>query len=192
MTISCLAGSFNTGTGALGSTIDVTGSITISGASAVILFFNGRTDNVDAAGRATRWRGLGFAVSATDRRCQVSQDADAAAAHTGGSYHSNAACIASVGEGTATDGLLDFDSWLSNGFRLIVDDVMPRSYRVGYLIITGLDNAATGQWQDTASTGNKVITTALSFQPDCEILMATVIDTTPPGGRNGNEMLGMG
>jgi hypothetical protein len=192
MPISCLAGAFNTGTGALSTTIDVTGSITISGVSVVILFFNGRVDAIDAAGRATRWRGMGFAVSATDRRCQVSQDADAQVAHTGGSYHSGAACIASVGVGTATDGLMDFDSWLSNGFRLIVDDVMPRSLRIGYLIITGLTNAATGQWQDSATTGDKIITTGLSFQPDCEILLSTTIDTTPPGGRAGNEMMGMG
>lgn len=192
MPVSCLVGAFNTGTGGLGTTIDVTGSITISGTSAVVFFMNGRTESVDTAGRLTRWRGVGFAVSATDRRCQVSQDADAQASHVGGSYHSNAACIASCTTGTTTDGLLDFDSWLSNGFRLIVDDVMPQSYRVGFLLITGLTNAATGQWQDAGTTGNKVASNSLSFQPDCEIMMATVIDTNPPGGRAGNEMLGLG
>ena len=192
MAVSALAVAFNTGTGAVSSTIDVTGSITISGTSVVIFFQNGRTETTDTNGRATRWRGCGWAVSATDRRAQISQDADAAASHTGGSYHTDAACIASNSTGTATDGLLDFDSWLSNGFRLIVDDVMPRSYRMIALIITGLSNAQSVSWQDTSSTGNKVVTSGLSFQPDVVFGMATTIDTTAPGGRAGNENLGLG
>lgn len=192
MAVSCLAGAFNTGVGTVSSTIDVTGDITISGTSAVVFYWTGGTASVDSAGRATKWRGMGFAVSSTDRRCSTTQDQDAGASHIGGSYHSNAACIASVPTGTAADGLLDFDSWLSNGFRLIVDDVMPRDQRIGFIIYTGLTNAATGQWQDQGSTGNYIVTTALAFQPDVEILISTTIDTTPPGGRAGNENLGMG
>jgi len=192
MTISCLAGAFNTGTGAVSSTIDVTGSITISGASAVILFTSGRTEATDTVGRATRYRAVGFAVSSSDRRSQMSVSGDALGAADGGSYHTDAAALVSCDLAGAIDGALDFDSWLSNGFRLIVDDVMPRDYRVGYLIITGLDNAATGQWQDQAATGNFAVTTGLSFQPTCEIMFASVINTAPPSSRGISSVLGFG
>jgi len=195
MTVSCAVGAFNTGTGAIGTTIDVIPSspaITISGVSVVKFFMVGRTENVDTSGRATRYKGFGAALSSTVRFGVVSQSQDAVAAATGGSYHSNAACIVSCDVGTATDGLIDFDSWLSDGFRLIVDDVMPRDYRVGYIIYTGLDAAAFGTWLDTSSTGNKVITAALAFQPDVVTLVAASIDAAAPGGRAGNEMLGLG
>lgn len=192
--IECRAGSFSTGTGAIGTTVDIvpTPSIVINGTSVIFFFFNGRTDVVDANGRATRWRGAGCAVSATKRWAQCSQDQDAVAAHAGGSYSSNAACLVSIPAGIAADGLIDFDSWLSNGARLIVDDAMPLSYRVGYLLVTGLTNADVGQWIDLGTTGNKVITSSLSFKPDAEFLLASNIDGAPPSGRGGNEMQGLG
>src|SRR5574341_2455230 len=191
MAVSCLAGSFNITTAAPPNTQDITGSITISGTSVVIFFFNGRTDSVDAVGRATRWRGGGFAVSSSDQRAWCAQSVDAVAAQDGGSWHDNSGCLASVTLESALDGLVQFSSWLSNGFRLVVSDAMPRAYRIGFIIITGLTNAKTGQFQDGGAVGNRDITD-VGFQGDCVLIANTGVDGAPSSGRNGASMLSFG
>jgi hypothetical protein len=192
MTVSSFVGGFNVGAGTPGSTVDVTPTgCTISGTSIIFLWIVGRTDS-EANGRANRVKGFGWAISTTDRRAAASQSQDAAAAATGGSVMSDAACILSCGVGTTVDGAMDFSSWLSNGARLVIDDTFPISYRVSYWLITGLDNAESVTWQDTSSTGDKVITSGLAFQPSAVVLMATNVDGAPPSGRAGNEMIGIG
>ena len=193
MAVSTFVGAFNIGVGIAGTTVDVTPSgCTISGTSIIFLWTAGRSNGIDASGRGNRLKSFGWAISTSDRRAQASQSQDAAAAATGGSAMSDAACLLSITTGTTPDGAADFDSWLSNGARLIIDDQFNINLRVHYWLITGLDNAESVTWQDTSSTGDKVITTGLSFQPTAEVFIATVVDGAPPSGRAGNEMIGIG
>lgn len=193
MAVSTFAGTFATGTGAIGTTIDITPTgCTISGSSVIFFFYNGRTESTDTVGRASYFRGVGAAVSSTVRRACCSQGVDANATNDGGSRYTDAGCIVSVVLESTEDGRIDFDSWLSNGARLIVDDVMPASRRVGYWLITGLDNAGIGTWQDQAATGNFNAVTSLSFQPSVGIFVAPGHDADAPHSRNGASKLSFG
>jgi len=192
MAISTFAGTFQTGTGAIGTTIDITPSgCTISGTSVIFFFYNGRTESTDTLGRASYFRGAGAAVSSTIRRACCSQGVDANAAHDGGSRYTDAGCIVSVVLESTEDGRIDFDSWLSNGARLIVDDVMPASRTVGYWLITGLTNANIVEFIDQAGTGNFDIT-SLSFQPDVGVFISPGHDGAAPHSRNGASKMGIG
>lgn len=193
MAVSTFAGTFASGTGAIGTTIDITptGCI-ISGSSVIFFFYNGRTESVDTLGRATYFRGVGAAISATERRACCSQGVDANAINDGGSRYTDAGCIVSVVLESTEDGRFDFDSWLSNGARIIVDDVMPTDRRIAYWLITGLTAAGIGTWQDQAATGNFNAVTSLSFQPDAGIFIAPGHDVNAPSSRNGASKLSLG
>lgn len=195
MAISIFTGTFQTGTGAISSTQDITpAGCTISGSSVIFFFYNGRTESTDTIGRASYFRGVGYAISSTNRRASCSQGTDATATNDGGTRYTDAGCIVSVVLESTEDGRIDFDSWLSNGARLIVDDVMPASRTVGYMLVTGLDNVGALSWQDQGATGNFNVT-GLGFNPpagSASIYVAPGLDVAAPASRNGASKLSLG
>jgi hypothetical protein len=174
MALTSKVGSFNTGTGAAASTVVVNDV----GFQPKIIFFwwNGRTDTVDASGRANHARGFGVATSTADRRFMTSLAQDTPTAMLTNATQGNAACIGVTTTGDAIDGLLDVSSFYAGGFTLVVDDQFAASYRVQYLALGGSDitDVTTGQLTGPAAgvTGNQD-TTSLSFQPDFLLCFGT-------------------
>lgn len=165
MTLSAAAGSLNTGTGAIGTTVVVSG---LGFQPKVVLFWwSGRTDTVDAAGRANAKRGFGAAVTATDRRYSTTLAQDTPTSMVTNRMQGNAACIGVTTTADAIDGLMDLQSMDAGGFTLVVDDVFTLDYRIHYLALGGTDivNVATGEFQKITTTGDQDIT-SVAFQPN--------------------------
>ena len=174
MGLSAKVGSFNTGTGAVGSTVVVNDV----GFQPKVIFFwwNGRTGTTDASGRANHQRGFGVGVSSSDRRYATSLSQDTPTSMVTNTMQGNAQCIGITTTADAIDGLMDVQSMDAGGFTLVVDDVFTASYRVHYLALGGTDitNVTTGQFTGNAAggTGNQDITT-VGFQPDFVMIFGT-------------------
>ena len=105
MGFSAKVGSFNTGTGT--TSIDVTCGFQ---PKAIIFFWSGRTETSNTQGEATAIYGMGFGVSATDRRAVCNRSAHGSGNAAADMTHSNAACVLSQ-SATAIDGALDLAGW---------------------------------------------------------------------------------
>ena len=185
MALSAKVGAFNTGTGAVSSTVAVTGVGFLP--KIVILWWTGRTESTDTVGRLSHNRGMGAAVSSTERWASMSFGADAAAAGDGGRRDDNTACVGTIDTSGNATGLLDLQSMDSDGFTLIVDDVMPIDMRVHYLALAGADltnvKASTFSW--TTGIGNLQIT-GVGFQPDF-LLFASAITSAAAMPNSGSD-----
>jgi len=172
MSLSAAVGSFNTGTGAVSSTVVVSGLSFQP--KLVLLWWNGRTDTVDAVGRRDHQRGFGAAVSTTDRRNMTSCSDDTPTTMVTNHAHDDTECVFLTTIADAIDGKLDLQSMDSGGFTLVVDDVFIASYRVHYLALGGddLTNVEGGNFAKATGTGNQDVT-SVSFQPDLVLLFAT-------------------
>lgn len=172
MGVSSAVGSLNTTTGIAGSTVVVAGL----GFQPVVVFFwwSGRTETIDAAGRATHTRGFGAAVSATDRRRANTLSQDTPTSMVTNRSQDDTECIAIATILDAVDGLMDLQSMDSGGFTLVVDDAFAASYRIHYLAVGGSDiTNVTGSFFTKATiTGNQDIT-SLAFQPDLVLLFGS-------------------
>lgn len=131
----------------------------------------------DAASQTLHWRAaVGFAVSASDRRCMGSQSQDAAGTQvctTG--YRSD--CVAMTLTSTpAMDGALDLHSIDADGFTLVVDDQAPASITVFWEAWGGttFQCAAIGEIAEPAATGS--VSYVCGFKPDV-VLFAGVQGT---------------
>lgn len=191
MTIDAICGSVNITTSAPGTTIDLTGSITTSGVTAVFLWWNGRTDSTDAVGRANHHRGYGFATSTSNRRAAGSVSADAQDITLGGQRVADTCCVIETDGTGAEIGAADFDSVLSNGVRLIIDNAFSVNLRVGFVIWTGLTSAEAFTLASKTTTGNYSLT-GLSFQPDVLIATQSFISGALPQGSNTANSLSIG
>lgn len=172
MPLSAAVGSFNTGTGAIGTTVVVSG---LGFAPKLILFWwNGRVDTIDAVGRRTHQRGFGAAIGATDRRNMTSLSQDTPTSMVTNKSQDDTECIFLTTTADAIDGKMDMQSMDAGGFTLVVDDVFIASYRVQYLAIGGddLTNVISSFFTKQAGTGNQDITTA-GFQPDLVLLFSS-------------------
>lgn len=180
MTLSSKVGSFNTGVGAAASTV-VVSSLGFT-PKAIIFWWSGRSEAVDTIGRASHFRGFGFATSSTDRRAVATNSIDAAASSSARRAHDAAEAIITIPAGAGNiDGQIDTQSFDADGFTLVVDDQMPRDLRVHYLALGGdsITNVATGQFQEAAATGDQDIT-SLAFQPDCVLFISAQNTSVPP------------
>lgn len=180
-------GSFSGGTGALSSTVVITGLGFTP--KALIFWYSGRSESSDTIGRASHYRGFGIATGDSSRAAACSNSLDAQATTDANRAHSNAACILSVSAGSAVDGALDLQSLDTDGFTLVVDDVMPRDLRVSYLALGGdsITNATVGVFQEAAATGNQA-TTGAGFQPDFLFFIHSVFGTAPAAGTTHSQM----
>jgi hypothetical protein len=85
------------------------------------------------SGAVDERRGVGFAVSNTSRRCvgTFSDDNNNSASDCGSVASNDCVCITVAGTGTV-DGKLDINTFDTDGFTLIVDDVTPANITVFY------------------------------------------------------------
>lgn len=135
MALETATGTFNTGTGGVGTTVSVT---ELSFQPKVVIFcWSGRTSAGQAEG--DHKFGMGYMISATDRGGSTSQsDHGVGTSVTDGQTFDDAA-IKLLTIGGAVDGAADFDAMLSNGFRVIIDDVFVADYLTSWLAIGGSD-----------------------------------------------------
>lgn len=139
---------------------------------AIIFFAGGRSEATDAVGAANRMDAIGFAVSATDRRCLGRWDQDAQATSRSGSVVRYAQCLATMSTNGTTAtlrGALDVQSMDAGGFTLVVDTQIDASLRVGYLALGGasLTNVKGSSFNLPATTTGNLAVTGVGFQPDC-------------------------
>lgn len=167
MGVSCKVGAFNTGTGAVDTTLDVTCGFQ---PKAIIFWWSGITDSTDACTFGNSLMGIGFATqsegnyqSLTDDNGAGSQTSSTATATIGTN------CIVVYQVGTTTlDGAMAIDSfanWPADGFRVKVTNTMPVDLRVGFWAIGGTDITDVDIIQYTEATPTYTITT-VGFQAD--------------------------
>ena len=171
MGMSSAVGSFNTGTGAIGTTVAVSG---LGFQPKLVLFWwSNRTGTTDAAGRADAGRGFGYAISTSVRgRCNTLAQ-DTPTSMVTNKSQDDTECIGLTTTADAIDGLMDLQSMDADGFTLVVDDVFVASYRVHYLALGGTDitDVAGGNFLKATVTGDQDIT-SVGFEPDLVILFS--------------------
>lgn len=165
MTITAIQGAFNTGTGAVGTTIDLTG---VAGANFLFCWWSGELNTTDAATAQTARPGQGFA-NGSDRYCVTGIIINAAATMDASAVSYNNAVVTILLNTTSIDGALDIDSWISGGVRLIVDNQFSQSYRIHY-ILANIPNVKVGTF-DFPTSGATVSVSGLSFQPEAGIFL---------------------
>jgi hypothetical protein len=115
------------------------------------------------SGAVDERRGVGFAVSNSSRRAvgTFSDDNNNSASDCGSVASNDCVCITVAGTGTV-DGKLDISSFDSDGFTLIVDDVVPANITVFYEAWGGTDitAAVVGDIAEPAATGTQNYTVA--------------------------------
>lgn len=105
----------------------------------------------------TERRGVGFASSTSSRASVGTNSTDASAAANTGSIYTNAACVVTVTNAGAVDGLLDLNSIDIDGFTMIVDDVTPANITVFWEAWGGdeITNVTVGAIAEPAATGTQ-------------------------------------
>ena len=183
-------GTFPITTGAVSSTVSVTGVGFMP--DAVILFWNSRTGTSNAVGRANGVFGVGVGVSSSERWCVGTWDEDAADPTNSERFTRADACV--FHGSTGVDGLADFVSMDSDGFTLIIDDQFNSSHEIHYLALGGDDvtDVAAGNFQsaDDPSIGSTQDFTSLSFQPDFVLVANRSSSTVTGDASNGVMALG--
>ena len=110
------------------------------------------------SGAVNERRGVGFAVSAASRRCIGTYALDNNGGGTDAGSTANDNCIVVTVNGTgAVDGRLDINSFDTDGFTLIVDDVTPANITVFYEVWGGSDItvAVVGDIAEPAAIGTQ-------------------------------------
>jgi hypothetical protein len=143
-------------TGAIGTTF------TVSGLSfqpkALRFYWMGINSATDAAtGAVNLRRGVGFAASTSSRRAvsSFSQDASLTSNCDTGAYSD---CVVATTAGAGTrDGAIDLNAINSDGFQLIVDDVLPAAMTLFWEAWGGSDisNVTIGDFAEPAATGTQ-------------------------------------
>lgn len=174
----CHQFAFNVPTGIAGTTLAVSGF----GFSpkALLLFWNGRTGTGSAVGRATHKRGFGFAASPTARNAVSSLSQDAVATSNSNRGNWSDACVGVLTAADTVDGLLDIQSFDTDGVTFVVDDQFTTDYRVHCLALGGSSlDVFHGTFAQPAAPGNQAVT-GVGFMPDCVILCGQPNGSAPP------------
>lgn len=196
MATQCHVGSFNTGTGAASTTVEVNFPAGNQFQPEAILFWWGggtsATDAVETGG--SHFVGMGAATGTTARWAiaTVADDATGGNSNTAKRYSDAACVLLSLGNGTGNDGALDLQSFDTDGFTLVVDTQCAVSLRVHYLALAGdaTTNAEAGSFTTASATGNAQFSTG--FQPEFVMITGTgQINTAPNGGGSAKLSVGM-
>lgn len=144
--------SFNIGTGAAATTVDVTSPG--FRVAAVVLIANGRTESSDAGGAADEHFCVGFAASASDRRyiARMSQNGQLTSNVMDGD--GSDACLALIDTAGAYAGKADNFTPLFNGFRLTIDQQFSINLRVTAYCFEHPIEAETVIFTEPAAAGN--------------------------------------
>jgi hypothetical protein len=164
-------GDFQITTGTAGTVINVRG---VGFPPKVVLFWwNGRDSTIDASGEASRRSGFGVAVSPTERCCHLSSSLHASANGEADYVSSEAACIGTILPGTtgAIEGLADLDTFVSDGFDIIIDDAFATAFTVHYLALGGTELVGYKLGSFTSPNTASLAVTGVSFKPDCVIIL---------------------
>ena len=138
-------------------------------------------------------RGIGFASSATTRRCVGTFSADNVADSDCGSVAANDCVVVTVTGAGVIDGKLDISSFDANGFTLIVDDVTPANLTIFYEVWGGDDiqDVTIGDIAEPAATGNQNYTatgfTSTNVVNDQVVMLAGVQSTAAVGTGQAND-----
>ena len=167
MSLQAKVGSFNTGTGAISSTVVVSGLGFQP--KCIYFWYSGRTESVDTVGPQDCVVGGGAAISATERGCNAASSGDALASSNTARIKRNDGCIVSLNPSGVTTGRMDFVSMDADGFTLEVDEVFSNSMRVSFLALGGdsLTDQNISQFESAAAVGN--VDYAVGFQPSAVI-----------------------
>lgn len=184
MSLTAIQGAFSTGVGAVGTTIDLTG---VPGANFLFCWWNGETNTADAVTAQTARMGRGFA-NGSDRFCTYAIIINAEPTMDSGSGIANDSVVKILLNPAVVDGVLDIDSWISGGVRLIVDDEFSQSYRVHY-ILANIPNVALGSF-DFPTSGTTINISGLAFQPEAAMFLNS--HRVGFGGMGTEFSLGMG
>ena len=176
---------FNTGTGAIGTTISLAPGFE---AKAILAFLTGRVGTIDSVGRATSHKGVGFAVSPSSRASAAAIDTDAAASTICKVGLRDDAFITAV-DAAGSAGRLDLDSISATMFDLIVDEVFPLDYRVLLWVLGGSTITSTSivQYTTPAVIGNQAVT-GVGFVPSVYFTLGVQEDAALPIFRNGSQI----
>lgn len=131
---------------------------------AFIAYTNGRSDTTDAVGLADSRVSIGGGVSTSARGAAYAFYDQGTTNAIGGGRQTALGCVGTCTATGTEDGRLDFDSFLSDGIRLIVDDQLPATIRVQITAFGGSDitNVFYGHFLVSNSTGNQDFTTDLN------------------------------
>jgi hypothetical protein len=141
---------------------------------AVMLWCSGRTESVDAVGGQSQQWCVGCATSPTVRVAQSMYSQDGAASAVAGNALTTNACLQTITTASATvDGLLDVQSFDSNGVTFIIDDAFATTLRVTVWALGGTDltNAVAGTFSSLAGTGTQNVVLSPGFQPSIVFLL---------------------
>lgn len=130
---------FSTGTGIVGTTIDV--PLRLGGLTPKVIWCMtvGRTDATDANGRASIRAGYGFAVSTSSRACIATTSADAVNPSDTSRCARNDAIVATISSAGSVNGLLDINSLGADTVQFIVDQQFASDLKVFVKAFAGTD-----------------------------------------------------
>jgi len=140
---------------------------------ACLFIATGRNDAADAVGRGTTGAGssvelsIGAGSGAASRGCATSFYSDNAGSVTGGGRNDDAAIIQRIDATGALSGSLDFNSFITDGVRVTIDDDFSVGQKVMVIGIGGDDitNVAVKKYMTGTSTGDAIDFTGLGFDP---------------------------
>ncbi len=189
--------SFAVPTGVVGTTLNVTGFTDADGNTfnpTIFIFrWSGATSATDSVASGHVNDGIGFAASATDRRCVYSHVEDAGADSICDNGHRADSIVVALDNAGAIEGILDIDALITNGLRIIVDDQFVNAYRVHVLGILGHANAETDVF-NVPTTGTPPFNqdiTSIAFQGDI-VLFAWAYRITDPPSNSAGSHIGFG
>jgi len=161
-----------------------------------VLYFwwNGRDDATDAQGEADHHRGIGCAISTTQRGCVGSFATNNAAAAANEQSVRNDAVMAIL-TATGGDGLMDLDAITSDGFRLIVDNATAAAFAldIEWVAWGGSEITDTGYAElSTPGVAGNWDTTSLSFQPTFVSFLGTPFSGALPQSNGADTSTGFG
>src|SRR5688572_22943783 len=125
MGLNAKVGSFNVSTSAVNTTqdINVGFDMTVGGEKQLVLFWwGGQTSATDAQAEQDIRAGFGGVSSTTSRRCSAVQSDHGNAVTTCHNVDRNDCMVAMISTAGASAGKLDLSTFLSTGFRTIIDE----------------------------------------------------------------------
>lgn len=143
----------------------VTGKTPAAGSwQAVLFWWSGRAETIDASGEQTLQYGIGAATAATARWAITGQDSYTSNPTALRKYLTASGCIATL-LFDVLDGLVDFVQFNADGFTVNITDAFNANMEIGYMLIGNITSAKAGTETCIASLGDGDYTTA-GFQPD--------------------------